>query len=424
VNKRLRRFEFKTIILLILICPNNHAFIHAQSIIDHHSRLKDSISLSPRNIKLEELKQEKDIIDLYKRIIKNKDRKLLGNAVDSLPGPYLSFFPILGYAIASGYIGAVASNISFYAGNDQKKISSILAGLFYSQYNQYWAIINSDIYLKRDKYNIIGDWRIYKFPTKTYDIGSNSLPVSANMIDYSYLKIHQSILQKIIPNIYLGLGYQLDYHANIKEVNLTPLSTDFQKYGLSNRSCSSGLSLNLLFDNRKNSINPIEGTYCSMQYRQNFTVLGSDNNWNSIIIDAREYIKFPVNSYNVLAFWSYNHITFGHPPYLDLPSIGWDAYNNTGRGYAQGRFLGRNLIYLETEYRFSLTNNRLLGAVLFFNEESLSEWPSESLGKIVPGFGLGLRIKVNKHSRTNLAIDCGFGNHGSRGFSFNLGELF
>ena len=44
--------------------------------------------------------------------------------------------------------------------------------------------------------------------------------------------------------------------------------------------------------------------------------------------------------------------------------------------------------------------------------------------KVVPAVGGGLRLNLNKASRTNLAIDYGFGFDGSRGLSLNLGEVF
>jgi hypothetical protein len=44
--------------------------------------------------------------------------------------------------------------------------------------------------------------------------------------------------------------------------------------------------------------------------------------------------------------------------------------------------------------------------------------------KVAPAVGGGLRLSLNKASRTNLAIDYGFGMDGSRGLSLNLGEVF
>lgn len=114
----------------------------------------------------------------------------------------------------------------------------------------------------------------------------------------------------------------------------------------------------------------------------------------------------------------------GTAPYLDLPSIGWDDYSNTGRGYVPGRFTGKNLIYAESEYRFSLTQNGFLGGVVFVNAESILRTIPRGLHAVIPGEGLGLRIKVNKYSNTNLAIDYGFGIGGSHGLFFNLGEVF
>ena len=138
----------------------------------------------------------------------------------------------------------------------------------------------------------------------------------------------------------------------------------------------------------------------------------------------------------LLAFWGFNWTTFGRGiPYLDLLSTGWDTYNNSGRGYTLGRLRGPALLYVEAEYRTQLTANGLLGAVLFTNAQTVHNWLGDPLlvgtesslrctNKIWPGFGGGLRVKVNKNARTNLAIDYGFGAGGSQGLYFNLNEVF
>jgi len=82
------------------------------------------------------------------------------------------------------------------------------------------------------------------------------------------------------------------------------------------------------------------------------------------------------------------------------------------------------MIYLETEYRFKITNNRLLGGVIFANAETFSNNIDIKLGPVYPGWGTGLRIKLNKFSKANLCIDYAFGLNGSRGFFVNLGEVF
>ncbi len=376
----------------------------------------------------------KDLNDVLKIILQktifNKNNNKANDTSDNKSDYYkqtkihVSVLPAVGYAMATGWAGLIAANISFYTDSNRTKISSATTSIHYSEFKQYWLLCNSNIYLKKLRLNLVGDWRIFKFPTVTYGLGSNNALSDAVNIDYSYLKIHQIVLNEIFPDIFAGIGYHLDYHWDIKQ-SINSYNMDLQSYGEATTTNSSGFSLNLLYDNRLNFINPQNGFYCNIQVRNNSTFLGSHQFWQGLLIDIRKYFKPSHNSDNVLAFWSYNNFTLnGKPPYLDLPSIGSDAYNNTGRGYTKGRYRGRNLIYLESEYRFSITRNKLFGAVVFVNAESFSEYPSDKFVKIAPAAGMGLRIKLNKVSKTNLAFDYGFGTGGSRGFSITLGEMF
>jgi hypothetical protein len=117
-------------------------------------------------------------------------------------------------------------------------------------------------------------------------------------------------------------------------------------------------------------------------------------------------------------------MTFGHTPYLDLPSIGWDTYGRGGRGYLQGRIRGANQVYLEAEYRKNLRRDGLLGGVVFLNGTMTTVGVERSFGSNDWGAGLGLRLKFNKHSNTNLAIDFGWGEANSSGLFAGLTEVF
>jgi len=116
--------------------------------------------------------------------------------------------------------------------------------------------------------------------------------------------------------------------------------------------------------------------------------------------------------------------TFGNgTPYLNLPSIGWDPYQRSGRGIEQNRYRGKSLIYFEAEYRRDLIENGLLGFVVFTNVNSVTEPATNRFTYWRPSGGGGLRIKFNKKSNTNIAIDYGI----SQGYSaivFGLGEAF
>jgi hypothetical protein len=369
-------------------------------------------------------KNELDMIDMVRRLQKKK------TARTDMGGAHLSALPVAGYSLQTGLAAVLSANLGFYTTDhhhETEKISSILSSFTYSQYNQIIFPVQADIWTKGSRYNIITDWRYLKYPSRTFGLGGRSSLNNGYTIDFNYIKLHQTLLRRITADLYGGLGYYYDYFWNVKEIDPPAGSeTSFKKYGLTNTVRSSGIALRLLYDSRRNQINPANGWFGSIVYRPNFTFMGSDNNWQSLLIELRKYIKFPAGSKNVLAFWSYNWLTLGteKPPYLLLPSTGWDDFYNTGRGYIQGRYRGKDMLYFESEYRFGITNNGLLGGVLFVNAESFSKELSKQLAVVAPACGLGVRIKLNKFSGANLCVDYGFGADGSRGISVNLGEVF
>ena len=368
--------------------------------------------------------QQKDVVDIFQELLSRELRK--DSALMKDNGPFFSLIPVVGYSLHTGLTGVIATSTTFYSDNERKKNSRILINGNYSVYNQYWFTVISNIFFEKLKLHLTGDTRYYKFPTITYGLGPKSTFSNPLHIDYSYLRFYQVAFREIAPNLFVGMGYNLDLHWNIEADSVPGSDLDqFVRYQKGNQSISSGISLNIQYDNRKNAVNPQNGIYANIQVRPKLTFLGSNKNWQSLLIDIRRYVKLPVSSNNILAFWSYNVITLsGTPPYLDLPSIGWDNYSTTGRGYAPGRYTGRNLIYFESEYRFSITGNGLLGGVIFGNAQSIPNSISDNIRPIIPGAGFGLRIKINKYSGTNLAIDYGFGIRGSHGFFFNMGEVF
>jgi len=371
--------------------------------------------------------KQKDITDVFAQIF-NKHQQRIDTMAELKPFKlHWSTVPAIGYTLQTGFAALLSENVAFYTSiAPSQKISSISTSITYSQYNQIILPLQADIWTKDNKYNLILDWRYMDYPSTTYGLGGNSLIQNGYRIDFNYAKIHQSVLRRINKNLYAGVGYYLDYFWNVREINPTQLPTDFEKYGLTKTSVSSGVAARLIFDSRLNQINPSQGFYANIAFRPNFTFLGSDNNWNSMVLEFRKYFKFSPSSKNVLALWSYNWLTVGggQPPYLLLPSTGWDDFFNTGRGFIQSRFRGSNMVYLESEYRFGITNNGLLGGVIFANAESFSTTPSNNFSTIAPGYGFGIRLKLNKFSGANLCVDYGFGTEGSRGIAVNLGEVF
>ncbi|MFI5162947.1 MAG: hypothetical protein ACHQHN_16820 [Sphingobacteriales bacterium] len=368
---------------------------------------------------------QKDISDILKSAfnVKGKPKR------DSVGlKPEISVVPALGYSLQSRLAVLLAGNAVFRTAPGSN-VSTIISSLAYTQNKQVTLPIQSSIWSHDNNYDFVGEIRLYHYPQSTFGLGSNSGIENQAPMNYNYLRFSEIVLRKVTGNLYLGGGYIIDGHSDIS-IGPTENGTmsdyiTYKKHSTKTHSSSSGLTLNGQFDTRDSPINASEGFYATYEFRQNLKTLGSTSTWSSLILDVRKYVRFPASSNNVLAFWSYDWLTLGgRPPYLDLPSTLWDASTNAGRGYIQGRFRGAQMVYGEAEYRYHITSNGLIGGVVFINAESFSAAPGTRLQAVQPAAGPGLRIKLNKVSKTNISIDYGFGTQGSRGLFVNVGELF
>ena len=416
----LNKYVFLTSMTMITCCSN--LILKAQIISTLPLNIKDTIS-SKEN---KNYRKQIDLIDLgYLVLHKNLDSRLEDTSIKSTH-LYFSVSPIVEFTIATGFSPGIAGNVAFRTSENEKtNTSSILGAVKYTQKKQFILPVQSSYWTPGNKYNLLGDWSYLNYPQDSYGFGGYTTLNDKYIITFQQLRLYELLLRNIRKNLYLGVGYQLDHYWKITESNIQPgRITDFEKYGFSNISTSSGIVLDFEYDSRENSINPQGGSfYANIKFLQNSTLLGANTDWNSLMVDMREYIKIPFHM--VLAFWFYGVLTLsGNPPYLDLPGTGSDTYSNTGRGYEQSRFIGKKMVDLEAELRFNITNNGLLGGVIFCDAESLSELSSNKFEVISPAVGLGLRIKFNRFSGTNVCIDYGVGTKGSRGFVGNLGEVF
>lgn len=372
-------------------------------------------------------KPDKDLIDVAGQILKAKWLTKHDTISKKSGRVYFSGAPSLGYSLTSNLAAIFVGDFAFFTSEvEDQKISIVYLDVLYTQKNQFVFRIQNNLWTKNNKFNIVSDWRYYWYPQKTYGLGIQSNLNDAVDQTYSYVRFHQSILKSFKTNWYAGVGVAIDHHYGITQENgSVQLNDEIKRYGIGNQSTSSGLLFHLLYDSRINSLNPWGGAYANVVYRPNFTFLGSDGAWQMVQVDLRRYVPFPKGSQNILAFWSYNWFTFGgNAPYLDLPATAWDASSNLGRGYIQGRFRSKNLVYLESEYRFRISRNGLFGGVVFANAQSVTDWPSNNFNAIAVGAGTGMRFKFNKHSRANVCIDYAFGQGGSQGMFVNLGEVF
>jgi hypothetical protein len=400
--------NIKTLLYIILLLVfSNKNFAQSDSLFNNNKSINN----------------EKDLGDFFKKLVKNKKQDSLSGT--TIKKYNISILPAIGYTLQTGFAGVVSSNVGFYNTNsDDAKMSTITSSVTYSQYDQIIFPLYADIWSKNGKYNFISDNRYISYPSNIFGLGGTTDPNKGHTIDFDQIKLHETVLRKITKDLYGGVGFYYDNFYNIKVLDpQTRRINVFIQKEIGTTEVESGPIFKVLYDSRKNQINPDKGNFLNLTLRQNLQEFGSSKEWASMLIDARKYINFPRGSKNTLALWSFNWLTIaGNPNYLLLPSTGWDDQYNTGRGYIQSRFRGKQMVYFESEYRFNISSNGLLGAVVFGNVQSFNG-NIRKYDNYLPGYGAGIRIKLNKHSGANLCLDYGFGN-GSQGLFVNLGEIF
>jgi outer membrane protein assembly factor BamA len=248
------------------------------------------------------------------------------------------------------------------------------------------------------------------------------------------VRVYETAYHAVRPHLFAGIGINLSTHLDIRPSNGVISTFDDSAYAAYNDrhgfsddgQTSAGTSLGLLLDTRDSGINAQRGWLASAAFRTFFNgFLGGDSTWQQLYVDVRTYRKLTADGRQKLAFWFLSdNVVSGTAPYFDLPATGGEG--RSARGYGDGRYRGEHLAYGEVEYRGTMTSNGLLGFVAFLNTTTVD---SADAGKALfedfaPAAGFGLRVLMNKHSRTNLTVDYGWGKEGSRGLYLGIQEAF
>ncbi len=363
-----------------------------------------------------------------------------------VPLPAIAFNP------ANGWLFGAAPSATWLMGNPENTHLSNLVGTILYTTKQQWIFgVRSNVFLSEDKWILVGDWRFQITSQPTYGLGSstpNDFEENPNQpgvywgeqqMNYNFTRVHETVLKKIgTSKFFVGMGYHLDKYSKFEnfiseefEGDLE-FSHDFYNSTLgfdTDQYTVSGFSINAVLENRDIAVSPYEENFALASIRINPEWLGSDQSSAILFLDYRHY--FPLNEKrkrHLIGVWGFgNFLVSGNLPYMALPSIGYDMFSRSGRGYVQGRFRGESMLYSEVEYRFPLQREKdTFGGTVFLNAASFSsKLTGEALLEMVnPGYGIGLRVMINKENRTTITADYGFGQKGNSGFYLNINETF
>lgn len=376
-------------------------------------------------------------------LFKKKDSVLV---VKPNKNNFFLIIPIIGSQPATGFFYGFVNQYTFKGKKIDDKYSSINLGATFTEKKQLLINVKNSVMLNNNKMFLSGDWRFYIFSQANYGLGTDILPPKyrdndfdlndlKEPMDYNYFKFHQTASWEVKNNYYVGAGVHLDWYTTITDNNLDIANGQFtnhynysKKYDYNDKEYFvNGLSLNFLYDSRDNQINTNNGMFANINFRFNPAITKSQHASNVLFMEYRYFLPLSkLNEQHVFSVWATGQfVTSGTVPYLNLPSIGWDQRSRSGKGYTQGLFRGQKMVYFESEYRFPISCNQLISGTVFTNFTSASDNDRQIrlFQYVQPAAGVGLRILIDKATRTNLVLNYAWGRH-SKAFYLNAGESF
>ena len=375
-----------------------------------------------------------DLSDLWRRL-RHKDEPVpVDLAAEPTKDRFLVFAPTFGSKPSTGLTVGLNGNMAFFRGDSPSaRLSTVAGGIRVSQKEQVLANLRYALFGRDEGWYFDGDNRANWTSINAYGLGGFSDTSGATNVKYDFLRFYEGAYRRVRHGLFVGGGLNVNSRYNIRPGG-SQASFDNSAYVSYTEShgfpldhqASAGGNVAVRYDTRDNAINAERGWLASATYRTFFKgFIGGDATYQQLSIDVRTYKSLTKTGSQRIAFWMVSDlVTGGVAPFLDLPTTGTDA--RSGRGYVEGRNRGEHLAYGEVEYRGALTPNGLAGFVAFLNTTTIgsSETGARLFENAAPAAGVGLRLLLNKRSRTNFYTDWGWGTDGSRGFYLGIQEAF
>lgn len=367
----------------------------------------------------------------------------------------LLLVPIIGSNPATGFMFGVGGQYTFKM-PESNQYSLLSGSIQATTKQQFLVVLKNTVYSRKERFYYQGDWRFQIYSQSTYGLGTTSPEGGALDFQYSFygyetsedsliqpmkfnfVRFHQTVAYKVREKLYVGLGYMFDGYSNIEDerLRLNPgdsLITSHYAYNTyygfsTEKYYSSAISGAIVYDKRDNMIQAYRGYFMSLSIRGALEFLGSTKNGSLFNTEWRSFHGVSKkNPAHLVAFWALGEFSpKGQFPYLILPATAYDQRSRSGRGYTQGRFRGNNYVYAEAEYRFPISRcSAPLSGVAFVNAATADNPITEVklFDSVKPACGVGLRILLDKKSRSNLVLDYAVGEK-SGGFYLAVSETF
>lgn len=266
-----------------------------------------------------------------------KDKKETEKALRIIP--LITSTPLMGTGVGVG-----ASYL--YAGdNSNASKSQLSVGGQYTTTDSYNIFATNNLWLR--------DNGIRSTTKGTYSSINNEFDLDGVDVAYNINTVLMDaiVLKRTSENIYMGGGLMF------KTVSYKPINEggeDFIESNAIENETTGGMAVGASYDSRKNKYYPTNGFFVSSRLNAYPEFLGSENNYQSLILDARYYTKI-FNENSVLASQLFGQFSSDKTPDAGLPSL---SGKSILRGFPNGKYKAKYMSGGQTEYRYTIPNSK------------------------------------------------------------------
>ncbi len=329
--------------------------------------------------------------------------------------PVTSYSPekSLAFGVGAKYL------FKFKGSGEETRTSNLPMSVQYTLNNQFFIYSGFEMFTNQEEWVIEGNFLFQNYPRLYYGIGNDTAVSNEEEYNYYQLLFEPIFLKQMFTRyLFIGGGVRINhiYNTEVEENGLIDLNMPTGFDG----STSVGLETALLYDNRNNLLNATSGWYFEGTYGIYDDLVGSSHNFRLLRYDLRHYFSINNKSKDVLAVQTIGRFSRGDIPFSEYSFFGG---SDIMRGYREGRYVDRDMIATQLEYRKSFINSRL-GAVAFLGFGNVYNNISDlKLNELKPNYGVGLRFKIDKSENLNIRLDWGFSDNKSNIY-FGIAEAF
>lgn len=223
------------------------------------------------------------------------------------------------------------------------------------------------------------------------------------------LRVTPKVSYQFLPETYATIGWDFQRYTDQESDGPLLMGAALED------SISSAAVLALEYDSRDFEPNPESGRLLSMEWASYREAFGSDNNYDRVTLNYREYQRLSPDS--ILAWDVYGQGVTGDVPWYAYSELGSDKRM---RGYYIGQYRDNYQLSAQVEWRHQF--NARHGMVTWVGAGNVASDVDGLFDRSwLPTAGIGYRFAFKP--RINVRFDFGIGKDSS-GFYFHINEAF